>query len=791
MRENYATFYSWLSSHLQTERNAWTTRLIQALENADNERKSSLQCRNLVVESAARLRMLVKTSSNILFGIPDKDDATFFKTDKRRRTGKRDIDMMNRYGRRFNIIGNGFTVDTNGYLSDSNAERVSGRFRRFRQTKRTQVKNKKHLAPSNFRLVQVSNSKCEHINYDSDPGENITEWQKRAEDDYGGEVIKDEVKMQTKQNEDNKKSYTLTTSEIENNNIDCDSVHSGYNLEGFIIEDDRYTDWNQALIDSIEVLTDICDTLLMDRKSCFQIMKVNPKRCESLVDAVSNLMKNKHSEINSKRDIEKRFRSLEHENRALQEEMGTLHKTLADKSRDALNLQCQLDRLENIMSSYSVPKVNKCVGTNEDMFPAVFKNNLTVGGSKTPRQNNQSTTNTPKLSRTPRTEKEIKNKTVELPSVNGTGNLKHLKHNREFHSPNLLGATKNLERRPSQEMCKSDEPTATNGSLQPHPQPSIVVREPSLIEISEEKLKTLKQRARKLEDSLHDAITSMERLNKSTQESLGTTSANASLASMGSLYNKNLERNGPKTFKKWQKASFEVNSKPPEGISGKHSTPTPRVAVIKRTDSYYSPQHTGDNNGNPKNQDYQLLVSEPSSLLEGRAILSAPREGAVDRTLVSSDLRISSEKLNYGRAALRSSRSTHNDDCKTQSDDDLSQFNDSDCINTYRRQPDQTLPGNTSTPSQSQQQSKQSRRVRARHNASRFLGGKQTVSKCLRCQKLFSPTDNHKLACCYHKKDKERLEHYDNSGMLIRVIYAWKCCHQPQEAEGCCYGQHV
>ncbi|XP_033726967.1 uncharacterized protein LOC117316471 [Pecten maximus] len=69
--------------------------------------------------------------------------------------------------------------------------------------------------------------------------------------------------------------------------------------------------------------------------------------------------------------------------------------------------------------------------------------------------------------------------------------------------------------------------------------------------------------------------------------------------------------------------------------------------------------------------------------------------------------------------------------------------------------------------------------------------GGQKVSKCLRCQKLFTLNDNHKKACCYHPRSKERVEEYTSKGRLTRVSYVWQCCRQTVDSQGCLYGQHV
>ncbi|KAH3859796.1 hypothetical protein DPMN_102619 [Dreissena polymorpha] len=65
------------------------------------------------------------------------------------------------------------------------------------------------------------------------------------------------------------------------------------------------------------------------------------------------------------------------------------------------------------------------------------------------------------------------------------------------------------------------------------------------------------------------------------------------------------------------------------------------------------------------------------------------------------------------------------------------------------------------------------------------------VTKCLRCNKLFTLNDNHKKSCNYHPKGKERIEQYSDRGKLVKVTYVWKCCMLGPDNPGCSYGQHV
>ncbi|KAK3586923.1 hypothetical protein CHS0354_008519 [Potamilus streckersoni] len=68
---------------------------------------------------------------------------------------------------------------------------------------------------------------------------------------------------------------------------------------------------------------------------------------------------------------------------------------------------------------------------------------------------------------------------------------------------------------------------------------------------------------------------------------------------------------------------------------------------------------------------------------------------------------------------------------------------------------------------------------------------KGQVTKCLRCNKLFTLNDNHKKACCYHPKGKERIEQYSEHGKLLKVSYVWKCCMLGIDAVGCSTGKHI
>ena len=65
------------------------------------------------------------------------------------------------------------------------------------------------------------------------------------------------------------------------------------------------------------------------------------------------------------------------------------------------------------------------------------------------------------------------------------------------------------------------------------------------------------------------------------------------------------------------------------------------------------------------------------------------------------------------------------------------------------------------------------------------------VAKCLRCNKLFKPSDNSHKSCKYHSKGREIKEMYDSNGKIVNVSYKWACCKKGIDALGCTYGPHM
>ncbi|XP_023932927.1 putative mediator of RNA polymerase II transcription subunit 26 [Lingula anatina] len=88
---------------------------------------------------------------------------------------------------------------------------------------------------------------------------------------------------------------------------------------------------------------------------------------------------------------------------------------------------------------------------------------------------------------------------------------------------------------------------------------------------------------------------------------------------------------------------------------------------------------------------------------------------------------------------------------------------------------------------------KQNEAIKQAHAARQGTGPKAhgAVLQCLRCHRLYTLKDNHKMACHFHPRGKLKIERYDSEGRLERVEYVWECCKQRGDAAPCCHGEHV
>ncbi|KAK6168177.1 hypothetical protein SNE40_022055 [Patella caerulea] len=423
-----------------------------------------------------------------------------------------------------------------------------------------------------------------------------------------------------------------------------------FDIGNDVLRDITEKESNVALPKCVEILTEICNSMMEEHFECLDILGIEQNGFN-----LAAVLKETIDELLS----EAKDSSLERENQNLYEELNNLKNLLYQKQNDVESLQKQLNEInvviEEQMLAKSEIKVKEEVQDQELGEIALEKSSKNANSSSKP----------PSLSGSVLFEI--------VPSITKleTRDTRSERISSEKSTATCMSSTKGHGHR-------SDRSTAVSQSLD--------TRDKSYIQISEEKLRALKIQAKKLETSLHDAISSMDKFNKKCYVGDKTISSVSSSVTLSNVLAKNTRRGDYSTSRLLDELKVPSWHRQPLEIKGSHSSFNVLDGKKKET--------------NPR-----------TSNSEGRRTKDEPT-----------------------------------DEVKVQEHGHLSQ-------RAFKRQ--------------------------------------GPVAKCLRCQKLFRKIDNHKLACCYHPKPKERFEKYNNAGQLLRVLYVWKCCRHEIEHEGCCFGQHV
>ncbi|XP_050409697.1 uncharacterized protein LOC126824503 [Patella vulgata] len=415
-----------------------------------------------------------------------------------------------------------------------------------------------------------------------------------------------------------------------------------------VLRDITEKESKEALPKCVEILTEICNSMMEEHFECLDILGIEQNGFNLAV-----VLKQTIDELLS----EAKDSSLERENQNLYEELNNLKNLLYQKQNDVESLQKQLNEINVVIEEQMLAKseVKEEVQDHQKVEIVLEK----------PTKNANASSKPPSLSNSVLFEI--------VPSVTklDTRDTRSERISSEKSTATCMSSNKGYGHR-------SDRSTAASQSL--------VTRDRSYIQISEEKLRALKIQAKKLETSLHDAISSMDKFNKKCYVGDKTISSVSSSVTLSNVLAKNTKRGDYSTSRLLQDLKVPSWHRQPLEIKGSHSSFNGLDSKMKVTNSR-----------------------------------NANSEG-------------------------RRTKDESTDEVKVQEHCQLSQ-------RAFKRQ--------------------------------------GPVAKCLRCQKLFRKIDNHKLACCYHPKPKERFEKYNNSGQLLRVMYVWKCCRHEIEHEGCCFGQHV
>ena len=429
--------------------------------------------------------------------------------------------------------------------------------------------------------------------------------------------------------------------------------------------------------------------------------------------------------------MEYQLQQLEDENQALQAEVSVLKKALSSSNEDMLTLRQQISRLEAMANGVLPVMVNKCVGTG-DSLPSLLPKPRMLGGNGGASNRNSfnpfSTLHTATLvyagagpnsryavkatlakgrRKKEKTDKALRRVSHHYSDASDSELIEEETRQRRNTNPKFL-----LQGMPNNQSVNGER-TEDFASIVSAPAVAVVVpqirlglasQEPSLVEISEEKIQTIKQRAQRLENSLQDALSNMENVKKATPRTDNDSRSSISSTSTSTCGQENKQPNsGRKSARQqpqketprfWTEASFEVNGSPPPSSNNNYNhtknsektkdknsnyetTKTPRsgpLAVIKRPPDFcHVSGHLQERRAASETLPF-TLEHEKSSLLSGRALplssdkavlQAAPRQRASPASVISST---SNKEKGKPSKNSKSKSSPHDDSSNSKSE---------------------------------------------------------------------------------------------------------------------------
>lgn len=486
------------------------------------------------------------------------------------------------------------------------------------------------------------------------------------------------------------------------------SHHRNQNTER--LNEDEESDWKQVMFNCTQDLSEMCDRLVQDRADCYRLLRVSPNSCPSLAEALSQYMQGRHtSNLGRREELEKKLRALESENRSVLSEAASLQSTLSETSEDVVTLQNQLDRIEAlvgtssqtftraeyIMAQDSKPTWNKCLYSTHnlcDSFLGKAKSNISHWSDRSLQHNDKGTHLT-------------KTRRKHLPpdyriTCDRAANLKYKK---------VISSKNGLDNN----ACRySDEKSN---------------RDPR------DRLKKLKSRATKLENSVHEIIAGTDRPYKPD-------SVETSVSEDEILPAPKLPSPLNKASRHWLKFSNERYWQNLPSRSNNLNAMANPVLDMKHTDDVLNERNTSETDllaaGENSRVESDPLADQSACGRTHTASVRIPKlnnvqdsgHTAISVPNISKEGQMSKKMMSSIRYNLEEVNNEHSDSMKP----------------SAKRVLRANVVSFEASPS--------------KHTASRFPQQGTPVTKCLRCQKQFNSLDNHDLAGCYHTKGLVPLE---------------------------------
>lgn len=522
---------------------------------------------------------------------------------------------------------------------------------------------------------------------------------------------------------------------------------------------DEGTGLRSVITDSLNRLSSLCERFISDHVACFTLLGLDPRHSVSLTEAVWASLQNRcQSSCWNTPGVDSRVEALEEENRNLLNELNVLKSRLADKKAEIVNLQYRLERFETVLKTGSCSSVGLC-DTRGDPLKGNNKR-------ETPRKVNKP-----------------------------LGYMKKM-------CADLRGSSHTTN--------SSNTSIGANNGLYPVLQCSKIATNDTILVCS-------KTAGRK-----HPRLTASEEDSRSSDNSTrGVTDKLRNQLKLG-VKETGLEKVSTDPVKIGQKESKET--------AGLEMDTVARVNGSRSTTSRASPKIVGE----PTSRGHPLTVTQSSvQRTEGTAhhaaavVLPANRLQPIDRSksrIIQQTHAIESrtdslivEKIHAtgGQPAGVWTVSSQIPSTRLVTDTNKVAGTMTPISESHKEQYGYTNSNKTSSSEKSTAQCRANKSERNGENknckmksrgalragvvslvtsaisdstsmlARTALPGKATVSKCLRCQELFSWADNHQLTCSCRSEPLAGAQKHDHPRSVARVFNQWRCRLQTENSQGC------
>ncbi|BFZ21533.1 hypothetical protein BsWGS_24572 [Bradybaena similaris] len=749
LRENYCTFQAWLTAHLQVERNAGVSRLRQALQMVDTEKRRTLAVTAVLSDVASTVQSLLQACSQTLpaatgNGLTERNVHVSHTVDVSRHG---DSTCAAKPLHQHRDTAPADLLCDREYCSQAHNQRlhtICSVMGKYRQTSDSSCPTSDLSYKICHGQASMQDRCCRH----GKSKRNLTERNHS------------QICCLSRGTTETDRGYSWIQADSE----DKTGVTDRSTSKGICdLSVDEGIGWRSVIPDSLNRLSSVCERLISDHAACFTLLGLDPRHFLSLTEAVWASLQNRcQSSCWNNPGIDSRVEALEEENRNLLNELNVLKSRLADKNEEIVKLQYRLERFETVLKNGSCSSGSLCdtrgdplKGNNREIPRTVSKppGNMKkmcadLHGSSHPTNNSNTST-----------------------SANN-GLYPVLKCSKIATSDTIVVCSKTAGRkRPrltaSEEECRSSDNSIRGATDKLRNQLTLRVRDTGLEKVRTEPGKIGLKESKEKAGLEKDTVTRVN--GNSSTTSRASTKIVQEPTSSGhplTVTQSSIQRTAGTAH---QRAAALLPANRLQPIDRKKSLITQQIhATERRTDSLIV-------------EKIQATGVQPAGLWTLSQIPSTHLVTDIHKVDGTMAPISESHQEQYGYTHSNETSSSEKSTVQCRSNKSEGKGEDK----TSNRKSRRALRAGVVSLVSSAISDSTSMLART------GLPGKATVSKCMRCQELFSWADNHKLTCSCGSEALASAQKNDHQRSVARVFNQWRCRLQAENSHGCCSGQHV